>query len=80
MLHRTSLCVFWHIHYTSNVTSDRSSKPGRKGGAPSSPSAKQARIVLELPESRKRAIKVAAAAAGLTMKEYLLKLLDQAGL
>jgi hypothetical protein len=40
---------------------------------------KLARVVLEIPEPRKRALKVKAATEGLTIKDYVLKLLSDAG-
>jgi hypothetical protein len=40
---------------------------------------KKPRIVVELTEERKRALKVKAASEGLTIKEFILRLLEQAG-
>jgi hypothetical protein len=51
-----------------------------KPEAKDSKTGKLSRVVLDIPEARKRALKAKAATAGLTMKDYVLELLAKDGI
>jgi hypothetical protein len=55
-------------------------KPETKAPQQSAGKPKLARVILEIPEARKRTLKSKAAMEGLTIKDYILRLLAQAGI